>query len=40
MYEKKIKHYKQLYEIMSAMKVFEDDTRIYYSTENVPRSAC
>lgn len=32
MYEKKIKHYKQLYEIMSAMKVFEDDTRIYYST--------
>lgn len=32
MYEKKIKHYKQLYEIMSAMKIFEDDTRIYYST--------
>lgn len=32
MYEKKIKHYRQLYEIMSAMKIFEDDTRIYYST--------
>ncbi len=32
MYEKKIKHYRQLYEIMSAMKVFEDDTRIYYSS--------
>lgn len=31
-YEKKIKHYRQLYEIMSAMKVFEDDTRIYYSS--------
>ncbi len=32
MYEKKIRHYRQLYEIMSAMKVFEDDTRIYYSS--------
>lgn len=31
-YEKKIMHYRQLYEIMSAMKVFEDDTRIYYSS--------
>lgn len=32
MYEKKIRHYRQLYEVMSAMKVFEDDTRIYYSS--------
>ncbi|MCH5248336.1 MAG: ATP-dependent helicase [Lachnospiraceae bacterium] len=32
MYEKKIGHYRQLYDIMSAMKVFEDDTRIYYSS--------
>lgn len=32
MFEKKISHYRQLFEIMSAMKIFEDDTRIYYST--------
>lgn len=32
MYEKKIRNYRQLYEIMSAMNVFEDDTRIYYNS--------
>ncbi len=32
MFKKKVGHYRQLFEIMSAMKIFEDDTRIYYST--------
>ena len=31
-YEKKIRHKKQLYEAMEAMVVFEDDTRIYYES--------
>lgn len=32
LYEKKVRSYRQLYEIMSAMKTFEDDTRIFYNT--------
>lgn len=31
-YEKKIRHKKQLYEAMEAMVIFEDDTRIYYES--------
>lgn len=31
-YEKKIRSTRQLYEVMEAMEIFEDDTRIYYAS--------
>lgn len=36
-YERKLENYKQMYERMSSMKIFEDDTRIFYDMDESDR---